>query len=189
MSKYYAQLYIGKQTEAANNGITKELDAELAKIGTADCDLWDLFLNPMLCRLYYDFGHKGTMSPGRLSADNEKKLLALLWARLEKKNDIHWARQSTWWVDGSENHDLNAKVSCLVSSRIFMDEPEYCDRAYPDLGQGGAYGYGHAGYHGKELPGRRDGGLGQYADGREYRAASHYYAWVEYFKQYFSRFN
>jgi hypothetical protein len=48
--------------------------------------------------------------------------------RLERtyiKNDIFWARQSTWWLDGSENHDLNSKACNLVSSRIFMNEPDY----------------------------------------------------------------
>jgi hypothetical protein len=127
--------------------------------------------------------------PGRLTPDVEKKLLEVLWERTYEKNDIHWSRQSTWWMDGSENHDINAKAVNLVSARIFMNEPEYKDRIYPDYGFGGGYKYGGAGYYGPAVDpdSRHGGGRASLSDGKEYNAADHYYAWLEFLKEYFTQ--
>jgi hypothetical protein len=92
-----------------------------------------------------------------------------------------------WYLDGSENHDLSAKAACLVSSRIFMDEPDYKDRIYPDYGFGGGYFYGHAGYHGQDSEAIRakvSGGRANLKDGHEYKAKDHYDAWAAFFKEY-----
>jgi hypothetical protein len=179
---YFTRLYLGRDLEAAN----AELLEELLKPEVYD-DPWSLFLNPMLCRLYLNFSSKSEVFPGRLTAEVEKTLLEVLWKRTYSKNDIHWARQSTWWLDGSENHDINAKACNLVSSRIFMNEPDYKDRIYPDYGFGGGYKYGGNGYYGKDVDGsaRHAGGRANLKDGKNYNAADHYEAWLAFLKEYF----
>lgn len=152
-----------------------------------DEDTWDLFLTPAYCRIYYWFSNRVGKLPGRMTPETETLLLRTLWERTAVKNDIFWARQSTWYLDGSENHDLNAKVCNLVTSRIFMNEPEYRDRIYPDYGFGGGYHYGHAGYYGAGIDpeSRHGGGRANLADGGSYNAADHYEAWRKYLRQYF----
>jgi hypothetical protein len=122
-----------------------------------------------------------------MSPQAEELLLKTLWDRTAAHNDIHWARQSTWILDGSENHDLNAKACNLVTSRIFMNEPEYKDRIFPDYGFGGSYHYGHAGYYGAgvDIESRHGGGRANLSDGKEYNAKAHYEAWLSYYKTYF----
>ena len=180
---YFTKLYLGWDLKEAN----AELLQELQKPDVLD-DPWSLFLNPMLCRLYLNFSSKSDIFPGRLTPEVEEKLLEVLWERTYDKNDIHWSRQSTWWLDGSENHDINAKACNLVSARIFMNEPDYKDRIYPDYGFGGAYKYGGSGYYGKDVDGnsRHGGGRANLKDGREYNAADHYEAWLAFMKEYFS---
>ena len=176
---YFTKLYLGMDIEEANAGIMEELE----KPDVLD-DPWSLFLTPMLCRLYDNFSDKSDKFPGRLTPEVQEKLLEVLWLRTYEKNDIHWSKQSTWWMDGSENHDLNGKACNLVSSRIFMNEPEYKDRIYPDYGFGGGFHYGHPGYYGKLD--RSFGGRANLSDGKEYNAADHYEAWVGFLKEYFT---
>lgn len=179
---YFTKLYLGRDLQEANAGIL----AELTKPNVLD-DPWSLFHTPMFCRLYLYFSSKSTLFPGRLTPEVEKKLLEVLWDRTYEKNDIHNARQSTWWLEGSENHDINAKACNLVSARIFMNEPDYKDRIYPDYGFGGAYHYGHAGYYGKGVDPatRHGGGRANLKDGKQYNAADHYKAWLSFMKEYF----
>lgn len=178
----FAMLYTQKDVEEANNLVVEGLNKALKN------HHWDLFENKMICRIYYYYSNRVGLYKGRLKPEVEKKLLEVLWKRTHVKNDIHLTRQSTWNLDGSENHDLSAKASSLVSSRIFMGEPEYKDRIYPDLGFGGGYYYGHSGYLGKDAEKERiqySGGRANLKDGKEYNAEDHYLAWVDYFKRYF----
>lgn len=179
---YFTKLYLGRDLEMAN----AELLEELQKPEVYD-DPWSLFLNPMLCRLYLNFSSKSHILRGRLTPEVEKTLLEVLWERTYSKNDIHWARQSTWWLDGSENHDINAKACNLVSARIFMNEPDYKDRIYPDYGFGGGYKYGGNGYYGEgvDASARHGGGRANLKDGKEYNVADHYEAWLAFLKEYF----
>jgi hypothetical protein len=182
LMRAFAMLYLNKDLEKANTLILEELEK------SRKVHHWDLFDNSMMCRMYYTFSSRTGKFKGRMSAESEKKLLEVLWERTYVKNDIHWARQSVWYLDGSENHDLSSKSSCLVSSRIFMNEPDYKDRIYPDYGFGGGYFYGHAGYQGENPEKRRveaSGGRANLSDGKEYTAEDHYNAWVEFFKEYF----
>lgn len=182
LMKAFALLYLNKDLERADNILNEGLDKALAQ------HHWDLFENAMLCRLYYTFSNRAGEFKHRMRPETEKRLLEVLWERTNVKNDIHWARQSTWYLDGSENHDLSAKVASLVSSRIFMDEPDYKDRIYPDYGYGGGYFYGHSGYLGADAEESRvhtSGGRANLKDGKEYNAEDHYEAWLEYFKEYF----
>jgi hypothetical protein len=184
----FAMLYLNEDVDKANQLLVEQYDKqlEIERRGNFTAH-WDLGTDMGLCQIYYNFSSRAGKYPGRLSAEVEAKLLELLWLRNLVKNDIHWARQSTWFMDGSENHDLAAKSSCLVSSRIFMNEPDYKDRVYPDHGYGGGYGYGYPGYLGKN-PGdsriKTSGGRANLSDGKKYKAKDHYEAWIAYFKEY-----
>lgn len=178
-TSYFASLYLNQNVMEVNEKMLAGLDAHRHE------DPWSLFMTPYLCRVYYFFSSKYGKFPGRITPAVEKKLLSVLWDRTYEKNDIHWAKQSTWWLDGSENHDLNSKACNLVSSRIFMNEPEYKDRIYPDYGYGGGLHYGAPSYHGKDLKDRKHGGRASLSDGKEYKAADHYYAWRDFMQEYF----
>ena len=177
----FAMLYLNQDLAEANRIIREDCVAMLHE------DPWSLLTTPMYCRLYFLFSNRCGQYPGRLEPETEKLLLETIWERTKHKNDIHWARQSTWYLDGSENHDLNAKACNLVSSRIFMNEPDYKDRAYPDYGFGGGYHYGRAGYYGKGVDSstREGGGRANLNDGKEYNAEDHYNEWLSFLKEYF----
>jgi hypothetical protein len=178
----FAQMYLNQDLEAANRALVEEL-----KKSSEQKDYWSLLHTPLYCRFYYWFSNRVGTLPGRMKPEVEKLLLETLWERTVVKNDIHWARQSTWWLDGSENHDLNAKACNLVTARIFMAEPAYRDRIYPDYGFGGGYHYGHAGYYGQGVDPatRHGGGRANLADGKTYTARAHYQAWLAFLKTYF----
>jgi hypothetical protein len=177
----FAKMVLNEDLENANRILTEEL------LKSSDGDAWSLLHTPLYCRFYYLFSNRCGKFPGRMTPATEKLLLETLWNRTAAKNDIHWARQSTWWLDGSENHDLNAKACNLVTSRIFMNEPDYKDRIYPDYGFGGGYHYGHAGYYGPGIDpeSRHGGGRANLSDGKQYTAKDHYEAWLKFMKQYF----
>lgn len=177
----FAMLYLNQNLAEANRIIREDF------VENGASDPWSLLTTPIYCRLYYLFSSRSGQFPGRLEPETEKRLLETLWERTKHKNDIYWARESTWYLDGSENHDLNAKAANLVSSRIFMNEPTYKDRVYPNYGFGGSYHYGRAGYYGKGVdPATREGGgRANLSDGTEYTAANHYEAWLSFLKEYF----
>jgi len=177
----FAKMFLNEDLETANQLLVDELKK------SSDANAWSLFHTPIYCRFYYFFSNRNGKYPGRMTPETEKLLLETLWDRTAAKNDIAWARQSTWYLDGSENHDLNAKACNLVTSRIFMNEPDYKDRIYPDYGFGGSYHYGHAGYYGPGIDpeSRHGGGRANLADGKEYKARDHYEAWLVFLKTYF----
>jgi len=177
----FAMLFLNKDLAKANRIIREDC------IEMAEKNPWSLLSTPMYCRLYLLFSKRCGHYPGRLEAETEKLLLKTIWNRTKHKNDIHWARTSTWYLDGSENHDLNAKACNLVSSRIFMNEPDYQDRIYPNYGFGGSYHYGRAGYYGNDVdPSTREGGgRASLSDGKQYTAKDHYVAWLRFMKEYF----
>jgi hypothetical protein len=184
---YFANLYLGKDLEQTNEALFELFiteDTQLQEKYRLN-DPWCLVTNQLLYHMYYSFGSKGTVAPGRISQKTEKVMLEFLWKHLEYKNDIHLARKSTWWMIGSENHDLVSKVSSLITSQIFMNEPEYKDRIYPDLGNGGGHAYWfHHMYGNEEIKGPE--GRANYKDGKKYTAADHYKEWLSYFDEYFS---
>jgi hypothetical protein len=145
---------------------------------------WDLQMTSALNWLYFGFSSKGRLKPGLLTPACEKELLALYWKHCELKNDIATARQSTWWVTGSENHDINFKVANLLSSQIFMHEPDYAKRVYPDLGR--MHGYGYGGGFLMKVGAVKPWGEGNYKDGKDYIAEDHYKAWVAFWKEWFA---
>ncbi len=177
----FAKMYMNEDLDTANEMLLKTLQDKKS-------DDWSLLHTPLYCRFYYFFSNRAGKYPGRMTPEVEKVLLETIWQRTEYKNDIHWARQSTWWMDGSENHDINAKACNLVTARIFMNEPDYKDRSYPNLGYGGGYHYGRAGYYGKGVdPSQRHGGgRANLSDGKTYTIKDNYEAWLTFMKEYFS---
>jgi len=183
LNPHFGKLWLGQDIEKTNaelREIFSSQDPEIREEYELD-DHWSLYLTPTLIQMYYTFGSKATRKPGRLEKETEAALLELLWERTKIKNDIVIARQSTWWMAGSENHDINAKVANLLTSQIFMNEPAYADRVYPDLGYGSGYGYGSAGLE------RQTGGRANLKDGKEYRARDHYEAWVAFWDEWFTQ--
>ena len=187
LHRCFAKLWCGKEIEKVNDELIEIFttrDGEERKRHGLDHP-WSLYLTPMLYRLYFWFSTGNGRLSGRLRPDAERALLELLWERTARKNDIHLTRDSTWWLVGSENHDVNLKVSSLLSSQIFMREPEYVSRVYPDLGSGGGWSYWpqfrrRLGIESDDGPeGRADG-----KDGKEYTARDHYEAWVPFLMEY-----
>ena len=173
---YFAKLWLGKDLDQVNedllNIFTTEDKEIRGKYGLED--YWHLSANQWLYHMYYAFGAEGTVSSGRLYPKTEKALLELLWQRMKYKDDIHLARESTWWMAGSENHDIVAKVSSLITSQIFMNEPEFKDRVYPDLGIGGGYKFWFHQMYGdedEEYDGPKPRGHSN--DNKTYTAADH----------------
>lgn len=189
----FDQMWLNRDLNEANKELTIDFQTELANL--AECEakgiqpvqsLYSLWRNPRLITFYNWFGSKSSQMTNRLTPETERTLLALLWARTRYKNDISVAKKSTWWIAGSENHDLNTKACNLLSARIFANEPEYVDRIYPDLGYGDGIGYGESGYCGQGNSDRHGGGRANWADGKSYNAADHYDAWLPYLNDYFT---
>ncbi len=179
----FDQMILGRDLGAANARLRELLNVELADLAAKRADLWSLTTNLRLIEFYYELGSRSDRDPAPLELATEALLLEVLWGRTVEKNDLGWASSDTWWMTGSENHDLNAKVSCLVSSRIFMNEPAYRDRLYPDAAHGPGYGYW---FH-QMMGGVSDYGAissAPWAAGPGSNAAAHYTAWVAFFKRY-----
>lgn len=178
----FAKMYLGEDLKEANQTLMSALDSS-TKYNT-----WSLLNTPLYLRFYFLFSSKSDVFPGRLTAESEQKLLDIIWSRTMVKNDIHIAKQSTWWMHGSENHDLNAKASSYLASLIFMNEPDYKDKILPSLGFGGGAYYGRAGYYGQGINTieRAGSGRANLATNQEYVASDLADAWAAFFKEYFA---
>ena len=177
-----AALYAGRDLEKTNEQLIQWFQKEKDK----ETISWSLHDTTVLNMLYFGFSSKGRLKPGRLTPSCEKELLEWYWEHCELKNDIATTRHSTWWVTGSENHDINFKVANLLSSQIFMHEPDYAQRVYPDLGRMQGYGYGGNYVPNSNLKGAPMLGRGDYKDGKEYTATDRYQAWVGFWKRWFA---
>lgn len=174
----FAGLWLGKDLEWINVEIQRHLSGEREDLGghQAFAFSWSLFAAPWLTRTYLTFGPGEGALNNRLSKNTEDMILEKLWNLTKNKNDIHWARhRNPWWMDGSENHDLNGVVYNYLSSMIFMEHPDYHDRIYPNAGRGGGPGYWFH-MHGEEYF-YGPYGDAELSDDGEYRAADHYEAW------------
>ncbi len=183
----YALLALGERVEEANSRLYEMLTAqeEKRRRKLSLHDPWSLVVNPLLIRLYYNFGSKGR---NLLTPEVEKAVLDLLWERMLYKNDITLARESVWHMTGSENHDLNFKICALLSSQIFKDLEEYRNRVYPDSGHGGGTGYwfhNMYAFMGGDVSDTGPEGGAARGDGKPHCAQEHYEAWTEFFQTYF----
>jgi len=185
----FAKLWRGEDLDEVNAELlnvftTKDEDT---RVKYRLADHWCLVVNQYMYQMYYHFGSKSKdpARRGRLYPETEKALLAELWDRTKLKNDIAWARTSSWWLTGSENHDMVAKSTNLIASQIFMNEPEYANRILPDLGRGPGSGYWfHQMYAFTTDMGPE--GRANWKDGKEYTVKDHFEAWTKFFMDYFA---
>lgn len=189
----FDQMWLEQDLKNINEELIEDFQAELANL--AECEqkgiqpkmsLYSLWRTARLITFYNWFSSKSTHMPNRLSLEAEQSLLTLLWARTQFKNDISVTKNSTWWMAGSENHDLNTKACNLLSAQIFSQEPEYKDRIYPNLGYGDGIGYGESGYCAEEDRSSHGGGRANWADGKSYTPEDHQNAWSHYLNTYFT---
>jgi hypothetical protein len=91
-SSIFAALWLGKDLDQMNETlfdiITKSINSKVHEGWSPSVHQWHY-------HMYYAFGAKGNIAPGRLYPETEKALLELLWKQMKYKNDIHWAREST----------------------------------------------------------------------------------------------
>lgn len=182
---HFADLYLGKNLDEVNRTLFEIFTTDNPAIQEKYRlnDPWCLVFKQIAYHMYYAFGSKSKHFAGRLYPETEKALLELLWKKTLYLNDIQLTKESTWWMVGSENHDIVSKVSSLISSQIFMNEEDFKDRVYPDLGTGAGEEYWfHHMYGQNRLAGPH--GRANNKDEKEYTAADHYSAWVKYFEKF-----
>lgn len=182
----FAKLWLGEDVDAVNAELlaifSADPESELGRRHEIHRD-WSLWLTPFMVRVYDQFGSTSKRMPGRLYPATEEALLELLWNRTQATNDISLARRSTWWMIGSENHDIHVKVDSLISSQIFKNHPDFKDRVYTNAGHGGGMGYWFHHQHGDSMY-KGPQGKADWSDGKAYTAQDHYEAWTAYWKEY-----
>ena len=147
--------------------IAQKWSAEADKIRQNPEKPWGSIAGPLaLIDCYFNYAAPDAPWAGKLSNEAKAAILDYLWQYTQESNDIALARESSWWIAHSENLDMNHKTVSLLTSRIFINEPDYANRIYPDRGQG----YWN--------------GRGRMADGKKHNAKDHYEAWVEFYNRY-----
>ena len=176
-----AKLTLGEDLDKANAALHKMLTTK-DKGELFEYHLYNYWYDHgslSLAIMYLLFSDKSDYMPGRMSKANQKALLELLWESNLEVNNINLTKKSTWWIIGSENHDLQGlKIPSLFASQIFMNEPEYADRPYPN------YMFGdHRSWFtrktGPDHPSKENS-----ASKEKYTAKDQYKAWVSFFKEY-----
>jgi hypothetical protein len=175
----FDQMWAGGEVRKANAVLREFLGHELESLKRGASQLWSLSLNMRLIQFYHEFGSKSDLR--LLEPATEKLLLEVLWERTKAKNEIGWASTNTWWLTGSENHDLNAKVCNLLTARIFMEEPDYRDRLYPNADKAPGHGYW---FHLRYTNGYGPDAVAPWKAEEPRNAAAHYQAWVAFFDRY-----
>lgn len=86
----------------------------------------------------WEFGHDGnTWFDTRLTPATETRILELIWAygsRESKLSDAETTVSRTWYVWGSENHDIMEDVTLWWISKILKDIEPYKSQTYDDGG-------------------------------------------------------
>lgn len=176
LNQYFDMLWVNQDVESVNTRLTAYFERETARKleqGDVHWSIIDAYLPIM--DFYFCFGTHGSVAPGRLYPGTQRALLAYLWVLMEVCNDVHIAKQNTWYINSSENHDIGHKAACLLSSMIFMHEPGYQNRVYPNLGRG---------FHWQKqslLTPVKEKTITE-----EYRPREQYEAWVAFFHEYFA---
>jgi hypothetical protein len=134
-------------------------------------------------QLYLQYGPRGTVRPNAIDTKNKAAILEKLHPLDALQNDIAIARASTWFVSHSENLDY-VKRRLMFNSQIFMHEPEYADRVYPNVGTTLGFRREDTWLHWIKTWSYAETERGNYSDGKKYTPQDHYKAWVEYWKRY-----
>lgn len=84
-------------------------------------------------RLYFLFGSRSKLHPGRMSPEAEKVLLDKMWewARNVSRREMT-SPDRDWWSFGSENHWTHLWTGMWATAHILADHPDYQDRRYAD---------------------------------------------------------
>jgi hypothetical protein len=187
---YFARLWVA-ETEDELKSVNNDLHQLYTSKGSEEWNqrglngTWNLSVTHFLLRCYNTFSAQAEGDKkGRLEKRTEDALLKVLWDRTIHENDIAITRNSTFAMDGSENHDLDSKVASLLASKIFMEHPDWADKVLPNTGKGCGSGYW---FH-------QDGDLNVYGpegeadwrgdDSKETISSDHYKAWVAYFHRF-----
>jgi hypothetical protein len=190
LNEYFARLWVAETAEALKS-VNEDLYRLYTSRGSAEWNqrglngYWNLSVTHFLLRCYNTFSAQAIGDKkGRLEKRTEDALLKVLWERTIHENDIYITRNSTFAMDGSENHDLDSKVASLLASKVFMEHPAWTNKVLPNTGKGSGSGYW---FH-------RDGDLNVYGpegladwrgnDRRTYLPRDHYAAWVQYFHRF-----
>lgn len=190
MNEYFARLWVA-ETDEELKSVNDDLYLLLSSEGSAEWNQrglaghWNLSVTHFLLRCYNTFSAQAEGDKnGRLEKRTADALLQVLWDRTIHENDIYITRNSTWALDGSENHDLDSKVASLLASKIFMEHPDWAGKVLPNTGRGSGSGYwfhqdGDIHVYGPE-------GLADWRgdDQKDYVSRDHYEAWVEYFHRF-----
>jgi len=161
----------GENLDEANRRLTEYFQSEKAK---ADFGTHFFFDRGMYVKLLLNYGRQGRLGAGRLSGEAETALLELIWNAAKDADDIANARNSTWWLLGSENHDIHHKIRCLLSAQVLAGHPEFKDRIYADSGTGNGYKDDNPEWIGEA----------QWSDGESYTPVDHYQGWVKFFREF-----
>ena len=161
----------GENLTEANRRLTEYFLSEEAKVNFGTHFFFD---RGMYVKLLLNYGRQGRFAAGRLSGEAEKALLELIWNAAKDADDIANARNSTWWLLGSENHDIHYKIRCLLSAQVLANHPDFKDRIYADTGTGNGYADDNPEWTGQ----------GQWSDGKSYTPVDHYQAWVVFFREF-----
>ena len=89
----------------------------------------------ILCRLVEFFGRHGTVVPGRLQAETEDRVLAMMYAYAKdfsKLEDAEFEQSRTWHVWESENHHIQRFSALWQFSKFLAREDAWQDRKYAD---------------------------------------------------------
>jgi len=184
--KIPAAFWEGTDLEQANESLSKMLTELMDKENLKETtyNLHNPLHGGFLNIYYLAFSSRGRYKPGSLSPEVEKLLLEAMWMNDLLVNDISLTRQNTWYTINSENHDYVNKHKALLNSQIFMHEPEYAKRIYPDPGTKLGFYSNDMFMHWIKVTAYDVSGDANYKDGKEYTVSDHYHAWVKFWKEY-----
>ncbi len=127
-----AALWLNESVDAANGMLTAMGPTAEGTPGKYEpMDHWRLQQAHRLLLLY---GSHGQPLPGRLTRSAERALLWHTWQFVKSHSKLVDADpKHTWWLVGSENHDIMYKTTYLFGALVLSREPEYARLTY-DVG-------------------------------------------------------
>jgi len=124
-----AALWLNENVDAANEMLASmgpRPDGAPRKYGPMDH--WRLQQAHRLLLLY---GSDAQLFPGRLSPAAEAALLWHTWEFVKSRSRLADADpERTWWLVGSENHDIMYKTTYLFGALVLSRAAQYAERTY-----------------------------------------------------------